>query len=317
MGQYLDYVGFTIDNIHSSDLGILRISSGNRYSDISIPTFSDRVVQVGGRDGTYYFGSNFQKKDIVINFAFDNLNEQQIRRIQTLWLDNKMHKLVYDETPYKYYNVKLSSPIEFKYLTFDEYNMQPPTELDNAKYRVYKGEGVMKLINYECFGRGTVKSLADISATDEQFHNIDEWQSIQDYNLLPSTAITVGNEFTIFNAGEIEMPVRIYIPVLNNDADSENGVKIRFVQNGEDVSTMVLSGDLTLLDNDVGIVYDSELNVLLGYKIENNKSVPSNNIYNKYIEAGDFYRVAAREEVIFICENIADSAAIEYEYRYL
>jgi phage-related protein len=45
--------------------------------------------------------------------------------------DKKMHKLIFDETPYKFYYVKLKSSPSIKNLCFDE---------GENRERIYKGE---------------------------------------------------------------------------------------------------------------------------------------------------------------------------------
>ena len=52
-----DFIGFSFDDVHSSDLGVLRVSDGSRYNEYLLPTSQDVTVQVPGGDGTYYFGS--------------------------------------------------------------------------------------------------------------------------------------------------------------------------------------------------------------------------------------------------------------------
>ena len=52
-----DFIGFTFNNIHSSDMGIIRTSDGSRFNENLLPTFADKTVQVPGGDGIYYFNS--------------------------------------------------------------------------------------------------------------------------------------------------------------------------------------------------------------------------------------------------------------------
>ena len=70
-----EYIGFTYNGVHSSDLGICRVSDGSRFTESLLPNSQDKTVQVPGGDGMYFFGSHFTNKVININFAFDNLNE--------------------------------------------------------------------------------------------------------------------------------------------------------------------------------------------------------------------------------------------------
>jgi phage-related protein len=73
-----DYMGFTYNGVHSSDLGIVRTSDGSRFNENLLPTMQDKTVQVPGGDGTYYFGSYYTQKPLSVSFAFDALTEEQI-----------------------------------------------------------------------------------------------------------------------------------------------------------------------------------------------------------------------------------------------
>lgn len=163
--KYDDFVGFTFDDIHSSELHVIRTSEGNRYTNNLLPSFQDKTVQVGGRNGTYLFGSNYQKQEFPIAIAFDNVSEEELRRIQNWGADQKIHKLILDETPYKYYNVKLANPPQLKYICFDESEniFTEPRKGDiNRRKRIYKGEGTFKFVCYETFARGYIKTKEEI-----------------------------------------------------------------------------------------------------------------------------------------------------------
>jgi phage-related protein len=57
-----DYIGFTFNGVHSSDLGIVRVSNGSRFDENLLPTIKDKTVEVSGRDGAYYFGSQYTQR---------------------------------------------------------------------------------------------------------------------------------------------------------------------------------------------------------------------------------------------------------------
>jgi hypothetical protein len=73
--RYEDYVGFTYNNVHSSALGIVRVSDGSRFNENLLPTMQDKTVQVPGADGMYYFGSYYTQRQFNVSFAFDGLTE--------------------------------------------------------------------------------------------------------------------------------------------------------------------------------------------------------------------------------------------------
>lgn len=77
-----DFISFSFNGYRSEDLGIVRVSDGSRYSENLIPTSQDKIVQVPGGDGFYYFGSDNTQRTFNINIAFDELTEEQFRKLR-------------------------------------------------------------------------------------------------------------------------------------------------------------------------------------------------------------------------------------------
>lgn len=160
-----DFLGFSFDGIHSSRLGITRVSDGDRYNESLVPEIEDKIVPVPGENGSYFFGSLYRTKPITIQIAFDSLTESQFRQLRKLLAIKKPCKLILDERPYKVYTAKISAPPQLNYICFDEeqYFWEDHSELDdNGGYipksidhklytgrtqRIYKGEGT---IEFEC-----------------------------------------------------------------------------------------------------------------------------------------------------------------------
>ena len=92
-----DFLGFTFDGVHSSELGIFRVSDGSRYSENLLPTIQDKITQIPGNDGTYYQGSFFTQRQINFSVAFDDLSEAQLRRLKVIFGDKNIHSLIFDE----------------------------------------------------------------------------------------------------------------------------------------------------------------------------------------------------------------------------
>ena len=115
-----DFLGFTFGNDHSSDLGITRVSGGDRYDEELHPEIKDRTAEVPGLNGEYYFGSDFGTKTFDIEIAFDHLTEKQFRKLRKIFGTKSIQPLIFDERPYKKYMAKLESPVELSYICFDE-----------------------------------------------------------------------------------------------------------------------------------------------------------------------------------------------------
>ena len=70
-----DFLGFTLGDIHSSQLNITRVSSGDRYDDNLLPNFKDITAETPGGDGFYYWDTFYQQKPFILNFAYDDDGE--------------------------------------------------------------------------------------------------------------------------------------------------------------------------------------------------------------------------------------------------
>ena len=111
-----DFIGFTFDGIHSSELGIVRVSGGDRYEEALVPSLSLKTTNVPGGDGSYYFGTNYTQRNINLQIAFDSLTQQQFMRLISVFGTKKISTLIFDENPYKVYNVKISSEPKLNYI---------------------------------------------------------------------------------------------------------------------------------------------------------------------------------------------------------
>lgn len=158
-----DFLGFTIGNTHSSELGIVRVSDGSRYKEDYIPNFNDVTATVPGKDGAYYFGSNYTQRTFTIKFAFDNLTDSQLRKLRQILGKKEPQDLIFDETPYKVYTVKTNGQPNLSYVGFDD-----------EEDRVYRGEGEVNFIAYYPFARSRYKYLEDYNNI-----NIPEWRGAE------------------------------------------------------------------------------------------------------------------------------------------
>ena len=96
-----DFLGFTYDTTHSSTLGLVRVSAGNRYTKNLFPAFTNKTVQPEGKDGFYYFGAYYTNNQLTIDTAFDNLTEKQFQDLSKAFNCKQFKELWFDETPYK------------------------------------------------------------------------------------------------------------------------------------------------------------------------------------------------------------------------
>lgn len=145
------FTGFTFNGVHSSDLGITRVSGSNLYSSNILPNFQDINAAVPGGDGTYYWGSNFTQKPFPISIAFDNMSEIQFRRLKTVLSTKDISELIFDEEPYKVYSAKIQSAPQLSWICFE----------DDEGRSIYKGNGTLTFVSYYPFARNRFKTLEE------------------------------------------------------------------------------------------------------------------------------------------------------------
>ena len=80
-----DFLGFTLGDVHSSQLNITRVSVSDRYDDNLLPTFKDRTSEVPGGDGVYYWDTNYTQKPFVLTVAYDDLRDEDLRALRQLF----------------------------------------------------------------------------------------------------------------------------------------------------------------------------------------------------------------------------------------
>ena len=268
--KHIDYVGFTFNGIHSSELGIKRTSDGSRFNENLLPPIEDKTVEIPGGDGAYYFGSYYKQRVFDIPYAFDSLTEEQLARIKTVFGDKKIHDLIFDEAPYKVYKAKITETATIKYIPFNE----------GETNRVYKGEGTIQFTAFDPYARSVYKY-----ADQYEVENFEEWKKAA--NLLDSQGDfdkLIVNNIKLYNPGVKESDFiltlkfnsygKIPAGKIFIDADSQLNFK-EFVKQG----------------NDTQIKINSKLNLIEGYYEKDGKLFKSGNIYNKDIESGVFFKI--------------------------
>ena len=289
-----DYLGFTYNGKHSSDLGIVRTSNGSRFDENLLPTMQDKTVQVPGGDGTYYFGSYYTQRPFTVSFAFDSLTEEQVATLKSHFGDKKIHDLIFDERPYKIYRAKVTGSATMKYIPFSE----------GATNRLYKGEGTIQFTCYDPFARCEKKWLSEYSDA-----NIDEWSvasglesSQGNYDRLN------GREISLYNPGNIE---------------SHFLLRLNFSNGQIPAGGMVLSGNIlewekiSAKGTDTYVKINTKLNLIEGYNSSGNKT---GNIYNQHIKNGVFFKIPLGKSSLTIDESAISAIPtqpIEYNYYYL
>lgn len=289
-----DFIGFTFNGVHSSDMGIIRTSDGSRFNENLLPASTDKTVQIPGGDGTYYFGSNYTQRQIPISIATDELTETQFRQLKQWLGDKQIHPLVFDEAPYKTYMVKTSSIPTLKFICFDNITKNNGEIVVN---RVYKGEGSLQFIAYFPFARCTKKYLSEY--TDS---NKEEWASASGLLTTQGDYDGTGAEINLYNPGDVETDFFAYYA----RTSLKRLTKIY-------INSNILNFDFSNNDNviDTYIRINSKANLIEGCD-ENFK--PTGTLYNKFITSGDFFKIPTGENQLLSVG--ANCVKIEYDYLY-
>ena len=166
-GHRGSFLGFTYNNIHSSTLGISRISTSARYTDNLLPSLKDVTSDIVGATGVVYFGTYYTKRVLSVPFAFDGLTQAQITTIQLQWHDKNIHDLIFDEWPYKVYSAKVTGLTSLKHLMF--------TDKEGQDH--YKGKGSIQFTCYFPFARSRYAWQEDYT-----LDNIPEWRTDDEFD---------------------------------------------------------------------------------------------------------------------------------------
>lgn len=358
-----DFTGFTFGGVKSSDLGIIRVSGGDRYEEQLSSEIKDRTVEVPGLNGEYYFGSDYGPRTIDIEIAFDSLTEEQFRKLRRTFNTKRNKTLIFDERPYKKYIAKLESPIELSYVCFDEPKKIVGSKRDGVRVlarttdssivgdattgaavvgktedfqttlireevtpyvvdhtqtqRIYKGEGKISFICYFPFAKSAFKVLPEESGDWAISSGILTAEEYQEYDVCEDGIIK------IYNPGDVETGFRLYIP---SSGLSSSQIILIYKPNrlsSADTSGLIIN-PITVKDDDVGVLVDTNSQLIIGvssftHDVSGNAIYKtSGNIYNEYIEVGEFFKLQPNTKFDdTVIQVIGDANNIEIFYDYL
>lgn len=280
-GMQNDFIGFTYNGVHSSELGIMRTSEGSRFNENLLPTIQDKTVQIPGGDGTYFFGSYYTQRVFNVSFAFDSLTEAQYRRMRELFGDKKIHSLIFDEIPYKIYQAKVTGTATIKHICFEE-------KVDGKIKRVYKGEGNIQFTAYNPLARSAKKFLKDYSES-----NRDEWAEASGmrmngyYNEASSSQglldsyISTNRSFFVYNPGDLPTDFIIQINFVGGTIPSGS----IYLEDGDDILRF---DAIAMKGQDAAIQINTKLNLIEGVDSAGKRT---GNLYNEAIISGGFFQI--------------------------
>ena len=292
-----DYIGFSYNGKHSSDLGIVRTSNGSRFDESLLPTMQDKTAQVPGGDGTYYFGSYYTQRPFSVSFAFDDLTEEQIVNLKRHFGDKKIHDLIFDERPYKIWKAKVTGTATMKYIPFAE----------GETNRVYKGEGT---IQFTCYQPYAICEKKWLNLYND--NNKNEWSAASGLKEVQGIydKLQGANSIKLYNPGDLESHFMLRF-------DFQNGkIGAGQISISQDSGRLLNWKEITAEKNDAYVKFNTKLNLIEGYRADN---IKSGYIYNQYISDGAFFTIPQGESTLVIADAasyVKSSSPVEYNYYY-
>ena len=288
-----DFYGFQFNGVHTSDLNIVRVSDGSRYSENLSPVFQDKTAQMLGSDGTLYWESFDTNKAWAIQVAFDELSEMQYRRLRQVFNGKTMGELIFDELPFKAYTAKVQSSPQFKTICFDT--------PDGA--RVYKGEGTINFIAYYPYAKSVHKFLNEFD--DYEYDNKAQWAAASGMKPTRASYDGTGTTINLYNAGDLETDWQAFY-IINSSGSALTSISL----NGGVDGQMVFSSISQKKTNDAYIRINSRTNLIEGC---DSSKIPTGSLYNEFLVAGDFFKIPLGEST-FVSNT--DCNEIRYDYLY-
>ena len=342
-----DFTGFKFGGVSSSSLGIIRVSSGDRYEEQLHPEIKDITAEVPGLDGEYYFGSTYGTKTIDLEIAFDHITEEQFREIRRVFSSRKPQDLIFDERPYKKYLAKIDSPVELSYVCFDE----PKRHIDNSGdakgvrwveessevpiideetelptgetetvitrvretiYPYVMDEGTERIYK----GEGKITFVCRFPFAKSVFKVLPEGS--EEWAI--SSGILSAEEYNgfdtfdngvinVYNPGDVETGFQLQI--IGGAPSSETS--FTYKKDGENIDAVLIVNPITLKTGDDGVMIDTTNGLIVGMNGENKTT----NIYNEFIESGYFFKIQPDISGDSVIEISDSELTIDIDYDYL
>ena len=323
------FLGFTYNGRHSSELGIVRINTGNRAEMPLSPSFKDSTAEVPGGKGLYYFNTQIQQRQFTINFAYDDLTEEDVRELRE-WLNPlEQGELIFDEEPYKVYTVKPNTQPKLSYLVFNKeittetFKLYEPSTVKSSG-RVYKGEGAIGLTAYYPYAKAPSKELSYYNSNTKEggFGSQDEWKIAAGFDKEVQL-----DSLECYNRGDIGTPVTLNFKIA--DGINTNGAV------SGNVGIELYSGTTSQIGTRIGYVYmdASKMSVNVVYTINSKLELITDEngvARNDIIVASKFFYLPPREKCFFNVNYLSGYTGeqtnstivitdkdIDYDYLYL
>ena len=281
--QWEPFIGFEFNGIHSSQLNIKRVSSGDRYNLNIVPQQEVITNSLSG-NGVEVARVDLLGKEFNIDIAFDNMNEENFQKMTSIFSIEELGELIFDEAPYKKYKVSINSPPQIKWICFEE-----------KGERVYKGEGTLTFVSYQPYAEmvsSYVEDYIDIKLDEKGEPDLTtEETSYLFRNFTCDLYTNLGQEILYCTSGSnqyflpynfsVDIHPTIYLHI--DRAKQPHTIGFRFLNpnDGKDARhyyTLGLS-NLKLKPEDEYLILNLKDYVAYGAKKENGILIPNENNY--------------------------------------
>lgn len=225
--------GFTYNGIHCSTYNVDYIpnASDKWFAD---PEYSVYSKNVSWRHGGYYFGNAVNIREMKLDCYFEEIDiptREKIRR----WLGRETSgKLVFDERPFVYYNVRPAEIVGGK--------------IYNDNNNTYSGTFSVKFIAVDPFGYLTRKSNG-VSDDD----NAVDYCGIIETGMMPAAPTTSSTVFDVYNPGTENCGLTIRV-----SGSCSNPIRFYNDRNNTEcvINALPSNGLILDLNGDTGLVID-------------------------------------------------------------
>jgi len=335
-----EFIGFKFNGRHSSEFGLTVVSSSGMAQESLFADFEDKIVEVSGKDGAYYFGTKVKTRPLSLSLAFDSLTSANKKAVQ-VWLNPRtVSTLIFDEAPYKYYYVKVASPPSFSYIPFE-------TDIVDGKQHIYKGTLELSFICTDPYGysdyalvsdvpiwNGTVwTTYSDYPTNSVKFYDathIPGWYGASGLHLTaPSPDLAYANDSdgyivgsitagaivpNFYNAGEIDSPIGFTVTVPNFNIGTTWQFK-NTTPDPDDIFELQSLKNIPALSADAGtwkITYDPT-KVLVTGKTSTDSYTATYNL--GALHNGTFLKAYPGSNFLYTSHNLTN-VTIQYKYKY-
>lgn len=281
--QWEPFIGFEFNGVHSSQLNIKRVSSGDRYNLNIVPQQEVITNSLSG-NGVEVARVDLLGKEFNIDIAFDNMNEENFQKMTSIFSTEELGELIFDETPYKKYKVSINSPPQIKWICFEE-----------KGERVYKGEGTLTFVSYQPYAEmvsSYVEDYIDIKLDEKGYPDLTQEEKNYLLSHFMCTLVTNlgqtipycqsgSNQFFLPYNRQLEIIPTIYLHIDPLNQPHTIGVRFYNSTDGKNAGHGYNLGlsNLKLKPEDEYLILNLRDYIAYGAKEENGKLIPNENNY--------------------------------------